>query len=450
MPPPCPPLPYDEPARIVEVGKVSQGTDRIFAMSAPDVFDLQERNRSFAALAASMVTRLTVLGDGEPQAFRGAMVSPEFFAVLGVQPSLGRPFTAAEDAAATPVAVLSHGVWQRRWEGDPALVGETITLGRTPFTVVGIMPPDFHPPEAIGQVDVELWIPLAFVNQEWRSQRYNGFLQGIGRLRPGVSHEMARSELSALGVRLSEEFPEVDERSFGLSPLRRETVGGMRATLIPLFGAVGLLLMIACANVAHLLLVRASERGREMALRVAIGASRGRIVRQLLTESLILGLSGGLLGIAIAWTGVRAFVAFNPGDIPRLGEVGIDGNVLGFAVAISVLTGLAFGLVPALRSSRPDLVSGLKHGAHGAGTSLKHERVRSGLVIVETSLALVLVVGAGLLINSLVRLHRVETGFDPENVYVISVAHPSGESPATVTNFYDDVIRGTAALPGPA
>ena len=165
------PLPYDEPSRIVEVGKVSQGTDRIFAMSALDVLDLQERNRSFAALAASMVTRLTVLGDGEPQALRGAMVSPEFFAVLGVRPTLGRPFTAAEDAAATPVAVLSHGVWQRRWEGDPALVGETITLGRTSFTVVGIMPPDFHPPEAIGQVDVELWIPLAFVNQEWRSQR---------------------------------------------------------------------------------------------------------------------------------------------------------------------------------------------------------------------------------------------------------------------------------------
>ena len=441
------PLPYVEPERLARVGEVSQGSERIYAMSFPDVFDLRERSRSFDGLAVSQGLRTTVRGAGEPEIVAGAMVSAGFFELLGVRPVLGRSFAQAEDEpGADPVALLSYGLWQRRWGGDRAILGQPVTLGSTSVTLVGVLPPGFHPPEALGQRDAEIWLPLSLLSEDLRNDRPNTFLRGIARLRPGVSLEAARSELTALGVELTKDFPEAGERRLGLSPLHRETVGHIGATLLPLFGAVGLLLLIACANVANLMLVRAGKRGREMALRTAIGAGRGHIVRQLLTESLVLGVFGGALGTAIASVGVRFFVALSPGDVPRLAEVGVNGRVLVFATAVSVLTSLTFGWLPAMRSSRPDLAAGLKGGVSGA--SPDREKLRNAMVVAETAVAFVLVVGAGLLLHSFVRLQRVEMGFDPEHVHVLGVSYPSGAMAEERSHFFDDLMERIAVLPG--
>ncbi len=444
------PLPYANSERIVKVGAgLTEASGRIYALSAPEAVDLQARSHSFEALAVSLPFGTTVRGDGEPEIFSGAIISADFFEVLGVQPQLGRAFTESEDVpGAEPVVILSHDVWQQRWGGNAAMIGETITLGRSAFTVVGIMPADFYPPEAMGQHGAKLWIPFSFVGEEARSDRKDHFLHAIARLRPGVSPVIAQAEVVALGAQLADEFPEAGDPHFGLFSLHQETVGGIGKTLIPLFGAVGLLLLIACANVASLLLIRAGSRGREMALRTAIGANRGHITRQLLTESSLLGMVGGGLGIAIALAGVRLFVAFSPQDIPRLAEVSVDGRVLAFALAISGLTSLLFGWLPALRGSRADLVSRLKEGARGTGGTAGQERLRNTLVVAETSVAFVLVVGAGLLISSFLRLQRVEMGFDPENVQILGVAYPGAESPEDISSFYRDVTGRVASLPG--
>ena len=291
-------------------------------------------------------------------------------------------------------------------------------------------------------------MPLSLVNEELKQQRRNTFLVGIGRLNLGVTHEAAQAELDLLGARIREEFPgESGKHHFGVAPLLGQTVGSIASILTMLLGAVGLLLLIACANVAHLSLVRASERGREFALRTAIGAARSRIVRQLMTESLILGLVGGVGGVGIAWIGVAAFVSLNPGDVPRLEEVGLDWRVLGFTLAVSVITSVAFGLAPALSSARMDPAADLKDGGRGGGTSRQRTRLRNGLVIAETSLALVLVIGAGLLINSVVRMTRVETGFDPNNVYAMTVVHPDPRSPEELSVFYRQLLDQVAGLP---
>lgn len=443
------PLPYADAKQIVTVGKLSESGDRIYALSAPDAFDLERRNHSFEALAVAAGTGMTLRGDGEPEILAGALVSSAFFDVLGVQPTLGRAFTKLEDEpGAAPVAVLGHSLWQRRWGGDRSILGKPVTLGQTPFIVVGIMPPDFMPPEALGQRGSDVWIPLSLAGADALSDRRNGWLQGIGRLRDDVSLEAAQGELLALGARFSEDFPGPGERRFGGFPLHRATVGDIADKLLPLFGAVALLLLIACANVANLLLVRAGGRRREMALRTALGAGRGRIVRQLLTESSILGLIGGCLGVAIAVAGVRAFVAISPGDIPRLAEITVNGNVLAFAAITSVLTSLLFGLAPVLRSTRPNLVGRLKEGTQGSGSASRQHRLRNGLVIAETAIAFVLVIGAGLLINSFLRLQYVDKGFDAENVHVLGVAASGADSPQEISGFYQDMMARLRALPG--
>ena len=295
------PLPYDTPDRIVRVGKLSPERDRLFSLSGPDLVDLQERNQSFDALAASRNTSLTILGDGEPELIRGAIVSSEFFRVLGRGPIVGRGWDRTLDQPSAPsVAVLSHGIWRRRWGGDPSVLGRTVTLSGTPTTVVGILPPDFVGPEALGQRDTEVWLPLAFLDPGARTNRRNGFLQVVGRVRTDVSLETARAELAVLGETLSREFPGPGDRVFGLFSLHTQTVGRAGTTIVPFLAAVGLLLAIACVNVANLLLIRASERQTELALRRAMGAGHGRIVRKLLTEGLVLGLVGGLFGVALA------------------------------------------------------------------------------------------------------------------------------------------------------
>jgi putative ABC transport system permease protein len=377
------------------------------------------------------------------------MVSAAFFQVLGAGPAVGRAWTAeADEPGGEAVIILGHDLWQGRWGGERALVGASITLNGASFTVIGIMPRGFVPPEALSQRGVEAWIPLAFVDPDARSQRGNGFLQIIGRLHAGVTLQAADDELRALGAAISSDFPGPGARAFGLSPLHAETVGRIGGTIVPLLGAVGLLLAIACVNVANLLLIRASERGREMSLRRAIGARRTRLLRQLMTESLILGVLGGLLGAAVAAAGVQAFAAFGPGEVPRLAEIEVSGRILGYAVGISLLTSLVFGLLPALRGSRAGPRQGLGSGSTAGGRSIWEARVRDLLVMAETSLSVVLVVAGGLLFNSFLRLGSVDPGFEPQNAEVISVAYPGDASAEEVTTFYDDVLAGIAGLPG--
>ncbi len=443
------PLPYADSERLAKIGTASEGEDRLYAMSAPDAFDLEEQVAAFSRVAVSQGTRVTVRGDDAPEIEAAAVVSSGFFEVLGAEPLMGRAFGREEDVAGAPhVVVLGHGLWQRRWGGDRAILGQAVTLGRTPFTVIGVMPPDFLPPEALGQRDAEIWLPFSLIDSSLRESRSDGWLQVMGRLRANVSFEQAHTELAAFAARRSAAYPEIQERSFGLSPLHRETIGRIGDKLLPLFGAVGLLLAIACANVANLLLVRAETRGREMALRTAIGASRSRIVRQLMTEGLILGLVGSVFGAVIAATGVKVFVALNPGDIPRIAEVDVDGKVLAFAFLVSILTSLVFGLIPALRGSAPNLTGRLKDGGRGLGTGMSHQRLRGGLVVLEIAVAFVLVVGAGLLINSFVRLQNVDMGFDARNVEILGVAHSGGTAPEATVAFFDHLVEHAASVPG--
>ncbi|MEO1084777.1 MAG: ABC transporter permease, partial [Acidobacteriota bacterium] len=276
------PLPYPESERLVRVGAgMAEPRGRIYALSMPEASYLDEQNRSFDAVAVASGMRVTLRGDGEPELVRGAMVSTGFFEVLGVQPVLGRAFRDDEGMpGAEPVAVIAHDLWTQRYGSDPALVGRSIHLGSTAFTVVGIMPAQFRPPEAIGQRGVKVWLSQSHLDEAARADRINHFLGGVARLGPGISPQTAQAELTALGARYAEHYGDAESPNFGLASLHRETVGEVGAALLPLFGAVSLLLLIACANIATLLLIRAGERSREMALRSAIGAPRFRIVRQ--------------------------------------------------------------------------------------------------------------------------------------------------------------------------
>lgn len=443
------PLPYPEPDRLVQLGTTYGESTRLSSTSPPDFEDWRERNRVMASLAASRLERRTLLGDGPPTSLETAGVSPSFFGLLGAEPALGRGL-AEEDGrpGAAPVTVVSHGLWRSRWGGDSGVVGRTLRLDGVPFTVVGVMGPDFHPPEAIHHQDVQAWYPLVHVDDPL-DQRGFGFLQVIGRLADGATLEGARQEMAAIGRALSAEYPENGERGVAMEPLIVRTVGDVGGTLGMLLGAVGLLLLIACVNVAHLFLVRATEREREMALRNVLGAGRGRVVRQLLAESLVLALVSGVLAVLVAYGGVEAFRAFGPGDLPRLSEVAVDGRVLLFALALSALTGIAFGLVPARSAARLDPAVALRESGTATSAGRRRAKLRSGLVIAETAVAMVLCVGAGLLVNSFVRLHRVDPGFDPEGVAWLQVRAPdAADTDEARVRFFQDVLARVRAVPG--
>jgi putative ABC transport system permease protein len=411
--------------------------------SYPNYVDYRSRNSTFDNMAAFNRRYLTLTGSGEPERLSGAHSSASLFEVLGVQPMLGRTYSREEDQGGAMVVVLSHRLWQRRFGAERDVVGRTIMLNGASRQVIGVMPEHFGFPS----IDTELWVPSP-ASKELRESRSSIWVQVIGRRKPGVTVLQAQSDLARINVDIVRTFP--NQKGYGVivEDYREQIVGRIRPVLIALLGAVGFVLLIACTNVANLLLARASAREREVALRAALGAGHVRIARQLLTESLLLGVLGGAAGLGLGWVGVNALVAAAPENLPRLADIAIDGRVLAFTSGIALLTGLLFGLVPAFQLARTDPVHTLKEGgrsATGLGRAL-----RRGLVVVEVALAVVLLVGAGLMIRSLVRMQRLDLGLRTDHVLSarVSLSGDRYREDAPAAEFARRLVERAATLAG--
>jgi putative ABC transport system permease protein len=421
------PLPYKDPDRLVFVWETDrQRGGRWHSVTPADFVDWREQNGVFEDMAAVKHSDVILTGTGELTRLWAPRVPASFFPLLGVAPALGRTFLAEEDRpGGDPVAILSHRLWQERFGADPRLIGKTLTLDGEMHTVVGIMPPSFRFFDVFrGAKPADLWLPYPFKDDP-PTQRDVARLQVIARLKPGVSLAQAQVGMETIARRLEAAYPETNKGvGVNVIPMRKHLVRDVRISLLVLIGAVGFVLLIACANVANLLLARAAARHKEIAIRVAVGAGRWRVVRQLLTESVLLALLGGALGLLVAAWGIEALVALSPGNLPRLDEVGIDVRVLVFTLFVVLLTGLIFSLAPALGASKPDLNESLKEATRHAGEGFRSRRLRSLLVVSQVALALVLLCGAGLLISSFLRLRRVDPGFNPENILAVQVHLP--------------------------
>jgi putative ABC transport system permease protein len=416
-----------------------------------EVLDYRRRSRTLAEVAAWSDGQVNLTGEGDPERVAAANVTANVFSTLGVAPMRGRTFAAQEDLPNGPdLVVLGYRLWERRYAADPSVVGRAIRIDGRPFQVVGIMPPgfvlptDFHNPEP-----TELWMPLQ-IDPASTDHGSHG-LYAAGRLAPGATVQQAASELHGIARAMTNEglYPAQMQFDTVVLSLTEEVVGPVKRALWLLFGAVAFLLLIACANVANLLLARAEGRQREIAVRVALGAGAPRVLRQLLTESLVLTLAATAFGLALAWAGVRVLAWWNPASIPRVAEVGVDLRVLAFTAAAALFTSVIFGLAPALRALRIDLVDALKDGGQGASSGGGRQRFRNTLVVVEMALAVVLLVGAGLMLRSLWALERVRLGFDPSNVLTMRVALPAAgyEKPEQVVLFYEQLLERVRRLP---
>jgi putative ABC transport system permease protein len=441
------PLPYPEPERLVYMQAMNLDTgSQGGSISPPDFLDYREAVKLFDGFAVHQNISYTLASDAEPERLIGSRVSAGFFETLRASPLAGgRTFTPDEEQdGRDDVAIVSHGLWQRSFGGDPALVGKALLLNGRKFTVVGIMPQGFEYPR-----NTVVWTPIPFRTPNTSIRRFH-FLRGISRLKPNVTLAQAQEEVTAIGRRLEKQYPD-SNRAYGtgLTLLSDQIIGEMRQTLWMLTGAVGFLLLIACANVANLSLARGAVRGREMAIRAALGAGRRRVIRQLLTESALLAVVGGSLGFLLAVLGVKWLVAASPSNIPRLGDVSVDWPVLGFSLAVSLFTSLLFGMAPALAAARPDLTETLKEGGRGS-TGGGHHRLRSMLVVSEVALALVLLAGATLLSRSFLRLLQVDPGFQPARVLAMQIALPpmTYSQPPQRTQFLQQLIQRVEALPG--
>jgi len=443
------PLPYPEARQLALISEnFSQRNLNLITVSAPEYLDYRNRSRSFAQVAAYRRQSFTLTGAGEAELLRGAVCSTNLFDALGIKPALGRAFLSGEDQPGyNQVVVLSHGLWQRRFGADPRVVGQKLTFNNNVVEVVGVAPPGLQFPPL-----TEIWSPIAFTNELLGQRLGPRNLRVLARLKPEISLQSAQAEMNTLARSLQEQYPEAYPASMGWSvtvtSLREQVVGGVQTALWTLLGAVGFVLLIACANVANLLLSRAAAREREMAIRTALGAGRSRIVRQLLTESVTLALIGGLLGGLIAWQGVKALLTLNPDVLPTTAAVGIDATVMAFTALVSLLTGVGFGLAPALGAAKLDLSGAIKESGRGGG--IRRYGLRGGLVVLEVALSLVLVVGAGLLVRSFLQVRAVDPGFEAENILTMSIAPPQTKYPEQqqVAGFYKEVLQRVETTPG--
>src|SRR5215813_902696 len=436
------PFPYQAPERLVLLReRVSEGSS--FSPSYLNFADWRAQNTLCSSMAAVRGDEsFNFTGSGEPERLQARLVSAEFFSTLGIRLAVGREFLAEEDGpGATPVVILSYRFWQRRFHADPTTIGQQITLNNQSFTVVGITQPEF---EFGAEADVT--VPIGLQAERFRPRGKDPGVDVVARLKPNVGKQQAETELNLIAARLEQQYPESNKgRRVVLTPLHESFVGDVRQPLLILLGAVGLVLLIACANVGSLLLVRASARQKEMSVRVALGAGRATLVRQLLTESILLAAFGAMLGILLAFLGTRLIATQLPDSIPRLQEAHVDLRVLVFTLAISLFSGLLFGLVPAVQASRPNVTEGLKERERGS--SGPRQRLRSMLVVGEVALTLALLVGAGLLIQSFRRVLKVDPGFQPQNVLAVqlSVRNSDGQQ---VANFFEQLQQNVRGLPG--
>ncbi|HZF37597.1 MAG TPA: ABC transporter permease, partial [Blastocatellia bacterium] len=442
------PLPFRDPDRLVMVWEdfAQIGFPRNTPAPANYV-DWKAQNRVFEDMAALSWRSFNLTDEGEPERVEAHAVTANFFPLLGVKPELGRVFTQEEDKPdGNKVALVSHGLWQRRFGGDPALVGKEILLDGQKHTVIGVTPPGFQ----FLSKETGLWVPMAFSPQEL-ANRGGHYLTVVARRKPGVTLQETRADVAAITQRINRDHPAPGfELGSVVISLREQLAGDVRPALIVLLVAVGFVLLIACANIANLLLSRGAARYREIAVRAALGAGRNRIVRQLLTESVLLAVAGGVSGLLFAWLSFSFLKQIVPNGMALNAGVRIDARVFGFTLLLSLLTGIIFGLAPALQAAKVDLNEALKQGGGRAGTGAGHRRLRSALVVIEIALALVLLVGAGLLIQAFLRLRALDIGLNPENVLTLRTALPRnkyGELPKRDA-FYRQVLERVRALPG--
>jgi predicted permease len=450
------PLPYKEPDRLVSIWETDLKRGGQISIAPANYVDSKDQNKVFEAMAAFALWSPNLIGENEPERIPGARVSASTFSLLGVQPLIGRFFSPEEEIQGKQfVVIISHGLWQRRFGSDPGIVGKAISLNGNKFTIVGVMPSYFQFPLSNmtrGWGDfpgsAELWVPLIFLNG---LQRDNHYLAGIARLKPGITLGQAQMELDQINLRLGEQFPDTNYNvGMKLVPLREQVVGNVRQVLLILLGAVGFVLLIACVNVANLQIARAATRQKEIAIRMAIGASRWRIVRQLLAESILLAVIGGILGFILALWGIDILSTLSPAGVYGAEQMRIDFRVLFFTASVTILTGILFGLIPALQASRPDINQVIKEGGRSLTAGLGQQLFRNISVVSEIALALILLVGAGLMLKSFLGLQRVDTGFDSHNVLTFQVSLPQTKyhSQKQWAEFYKQVLDRIEKLPG--
>ena len=431
------PLPYPSPQQLVMVWEDhrARGGPAQEWLSPSDFDDWRDQNTVFSRLAALNDWAPTLTGRDEPEPLSGATVSHDMFSLLGVEPAMGRSFLPEEDRPGAPnVVVLSNELWKQRFSADQSIVGKSISLNEENYLVIGVMPAGFNFPVI---ANAQLWRTVRPLNNP-SCQRGCLVLRAIGRLKPEASFEKASAEISTIASRLAAQYPDSNAKvGATLVPLHKQLVGNVQRPLLLLLGAVAFVLLIACANVANLMLARAATREREIAIRAALGASRGRVIRQLLTESTLLSSAGGALGLLLAFWLLRLLVSLGPQGTARFDQISIDGYVLGFTFLVAVLTGLIFGLVPALHVSKPDLNHSLKDAGKGTPGGSRGGRLRGALVIAELALALILLIGSGLLMKSFVLLQHVDPGFNPDHVVTLRMFLNRTRYPAmpAVVNF---------------
>ena len=443
------PLPYDEPSRLVQVWHIPPAKSfpglSLFSVSPANYLDWQRQSTSFEAMAAYGGRDLTFGGRERPEAIQGVAVAAEFFSVLRVRPFLGRTFTADENrAGGNKVILLSYKFWREHFGADANIVGRDVTVNSQRYFVAGVMPDTFRFPGW-----AQVWLPLAWTNED-RAVRGNHNYGVIGRLRPGVSIAQAKSDLAAISARLEQQYPE-DDKGWGATavPLREQLVGDIRPALLVLFGAVAFVLLIACANVANLVLAKTLARRKEIAIRTALGAGRIALVRHILAETVVLSIAGGVLGLLLARAGLALMAKVLADRLPRFVEITLDTQVLAFTVVVSVLAGVLAGLIPSLRFTRTDVNEALKQGSRGSSDA-GGSKTRNVLVVSEVALSMVLLIGAGLMVRTLWELRNVKPGFDSANVLALDVVVPADRfsSPSGEINFFHEVLQRVRALPG--